>query len=337
MAGTPRALEMPEAAELARLARAAGAGSHPPLVVAITADASPELLAAALRAFDPDVVQLSGNEPIETVRAIGRRTWKVLHVPADGAGETGVGRGGARLARAGLPRRRAPSGSTSTRPVDRTRAGPGRAPPRVWPRRSPESCRSPWPVACTAANVAGALRSVAATGVDVASGVERPRIAGQRPTKDPFRVALFTKRARAARDDRPNIAFGPTPVHAGLLEADGAGRWGMERDFGGRYVPETLMAALEQLESAYDAVRQDPVFWAELRDAARDLRRSPDRALPGRPPGRGRPRRGGPTREARPTAAPARPASPASASTSSARTSPTRAPTRSTTRSARRC
>ena len=84
--------------------------------------------------------------------------------------------------------------------------------------------------------------------------------------KDPLRVALFAKRARAARDDRPNVAFGPTPVHSGLLDADGAGRWGMERDFGGRYVPETLMAALEQLESAYDAVRHDPVFWAELRE-----------------------------------------------------------------------
>ena len=79
-------------------------------------------------------------------------------------------------------------------------------------------------------------------------------------------MALFVKRARAARDDRPNIPFGPTPVHAGLLDADGAGRWGMERDFGGRYVPETLMAALEQLEEAYDALRQDPVFWAELRE-----------------------------------------------------------------------
>ena len=40
----------------------------------------------------------------------------------------------------------------------------------------------------------------------------------------------------------------------------------MERDFGGRYVPETLMAALVQLETAYDALRQDPVFWADLRE-----------------------------------------------------------------------
>ncbi len=110
------------------------------------------------------------------------------------------------------------------------------------------------------------MRTIPAVGVDVASGVERPREPGRRPTKDPRLVALFTKRARAARDDRPNLPFGPTPVHAGLLDADGAGRWGMERDFGGRYVPETLMAALEQLETAYDALRQDPVFWAELRE-----------------------------------------------------------------------
>ena len=116
------------------------------------------------------------------------------------------------------------------------------------------------------ANVAGALRDIPAVGVDVASGVESPREPGERPRKDPYLVALFAKRARAARDDRPNLAFGPTPVHPGLLDADGHGRWGMERDFGGRYVPETLMAALEQLEHAYDALRQDPVFWSELRE-----------------------------------------------------------------------
>ncbi len=118
----------------------------------------------------------------------------------------------------------------------------------------------------TPANVAGALREIPAVGVDVASGVEAPRDPGERPRKDPFKVALFVKRAKASRDDRPNVPFGPTPVHAGLLDADGAGRWGMERDFGGRYVPETLMAALAQLETAYDALRHDPVFWADLRE-----------------------------------------------------------------------
>ena len=39
------------------------------------------------------------------------------------------------------------------------------------------------------------------------------------------------------------------------------GRFG---PYGGRYVPETLVAALDDLTSLYDAARQDPAFWAEL-------------------------------------------------------------------------
>ena len=116
------------------------------------------------------------------------------------------------------------------------------------------------------ATVGPALRSAAIVGVDVASGVEAPRKPGLRPTKDPLRVAMFVKRAHAARIDRPNLAVRPTPVHPGLLETDERGRWGMERDFGGRYVPETLMGALERLESAYEAIRHDPRFWAELNE-----------------------------------------------------------------------
>jgi tryptophan synthase beta chain len=39
------------------------------------------------------------------------------------------------------------------------------------------------------------------------------------------------------------------------------GRFG---PYGGRYVPETLMHALEELADVYDAARSDPQFWAEL-------------------------------------------------------------------------
>ena len=263
--GTPRELALEEAAELARLAREAGTGDRRPDIVAITADAAPERLAAIVAAMDPDIVQLAGTESIAAARAVGRRTWKVLQVPptepsdlASAAADL-VSRGRAYLA-AGVDRIMLDAaggphpGGTGTRAAERLAAAVARELPVVLAG------------GLAPANVASALRSVPATAVDVASGVERPRIPALRPTKDPLRVALFVKRARAARDDRPNLAFGPTPVHAGLLDADGAGRWGMERDFGGRYVPETLMAALEQLESAYDAVRQDPVFWAELRE-----------------------------------------------------------------------
>src|ERR1700726_3817895 len=42
---------------------------------------------------------------------------------------------------------------------------------------------------------------------------------------------------------------------------DAKGRFG---PYGGRYVPETLVAPLEELEHAYDAARKDPVFQKEL-------------------------------------------------------------------------
>lgn len=41
------------------------------------------------------------------------------------------------------------------------------------------------------------------------------------------------------------------------------GRFGV---YGGRYVPETLMAALEELEAAYNAAKDDAAFQAELAD-----------------------------------------------------------------------
>src|SRR5246127_2226362 len=45
------------------------------------------------------------------------------------------------------------------------------------------------------------------------------------------------------------------------------GRFG---DYGGRYVPETLMAALEELETAYAEAQADPAFQARLDGLLRD-------------------------------------------------------------------
>ncbi len=49
---------------------------------------------------------------------------------------------------------------------------------------------------------------------------------------------------------------------------DARGRFGR---FGGRYVPETLVPALEELDAAYRAARADPAFGAELDALLRDF------------------------------------------------------------------
>ena len=44
-----------------------------------------------------------------------------------------------------------------------------------------------------------------------------------------------------------------------------SGRWTVgSGPMAGRYVPETLVAALDDLTALYDAARADPTFWAEL-------------------------------------------------------------------------
>ena len=40
--------------------------------------------------------------------------------------------------------------------------------------------------------------------------------------------------------------------------------------FGGRYVPETLIPALDELEASFHAARRDPAFQAELDELLRD-------------------------------------------------------------------
>jgi tryptophan synthase beta chain len=263
--GTPRALDLRDLRRLALLARTAAPLGRPPLVVAITADIDDAPLDAAVAEAHPDVIQLSGAEPPERVAALlraGHRVWKVLHIPADGTAADAppvVDRARAYLA-AGAERLLLDTagglhpGGTGRRAAADMAAAIAREVPVVLAG------------GLDAANVASALRAVPAIGVDVASGVELPRRDGTPPRKDRRKVALFVKRARAARTDRPATAPRPTPVHPGLIEADAHGRWGTDRAFGGRYVPETLMAAVQQLERAYLELRHDPRYWAELRE-----------------------------------------------------------------------
>jgi tryptophan synthase beta chain len=45
---------------------------------------------------------------------------------------------------------------------------------------------------------------------------------------------------------------------------------GYFEQFGGKFVPETLMPALDELEAAYSGAKRDPSFWAEFDSLSRD-------------------------------------------------------------------
>ncbi|HJW20797.1 MAG TPA: hypothetical protein VJ506_00035, partial [Candidatus Limnocylindrales bacterium] len=262
--GTPRFLELDVAANLAREARRWSAVGQPVAIVAVTVDLGPGDLERVTDVVDPDVIQLSGDEPPSASAGAARPTWKVLHVPPRAA-----------LDRAAIDRiveaGRAHLAAGAARVMLDASGGlyPGGTGQRLDPATVAAIARE-LPVVLAGgldpATVGPALRSAPIVGVDVASGVERPRRHGERPLKDPFRVGLFAKRARAARDDRPNLAVRPSLVAPELEEADPAGRWGLGRELGGRYVPETLVAALEELDVAWTALRDEPRFWAELRE-----------------------------------------------------------------------
>jgi len=262
--GTPRALADDEAAVLIGAARHGDAPGAGPLLVGVFADRDPAEVAGLAARFDLDAVQLHGSEPPSDLDAIPLPVLKVLHIPAaddaeasaDDLAETAE----AYEAKSNLQAiildtsdPKALGGTGRRASVSAAGAIADRVPVILAGGLNP-------------ANVAGALLDVPAIGVDTSSGVEpRPRPEG-RPFKDVLSVALFVKRANAARLDRPTVAFGPRPVDPGLLEVDDAGRWGTERSFGGRFVPETLMAALLDLEVAYDELKVDPSFWAEFRE-----------------------------------------------------------------------
>ena len=108
--------------------------------------------------------------------------------------------------------------------------------------------------------------------VDTASGTE-----AEPGRKDPGQAEAFFRAVEAA-DHVAGMSAPPLERRFG--------------PYGGRYVPETLIPALDELEAAWSAARADPAFVARARRAAARLRRPPDAALPRAPPLGARGRRG---------------------------------------------
>ena len=195
--------------------------------VGVFLDPSPEEVRARVEGVGLDAVQLHGAEPPELLEAIPYPILKAI--PADADLEALA----ARYPRADLLLDH-PSGGGSGRGWDFRRArslvARGR---RVWIAGGlgPD-------------NVADAIRSARPYGVDASSSLE------ERPgRKNAERVRAFVARARGA------IPEGELP--------DARGYFGR---FGGRFVPETLMPALEELTEAYSVLREDPEFRKTLQE-----------------------------------------------------------------------
>src|SRR5713101_5662896 len=108
------------------------------------------------------------------------------------------------------------------------------------------------------ASVPGGVPVIAESGIETRGDVERMAAAG---------ADLVLVGTAVARTGDPAAAVAALVGVA--RSARGAGGRAMDGRFGpygGRYVPETLMAALEELERVYTAAQQDPRFWAELGD-----------------------------------------------------------------------
>ena len=300
--GTPRCLSVTEAASLASRVRAVRGNDGRPTVIGVVGDVDPARAADLARRIGLDAIQWSGRSALPP-GDLGLPAIAVVRGPVAGLGGDGPAAPDEVRddATAGVPGRIVADGRTILRRpgVERLILDAAHA-DALGGTGSRASATIAAAVAreipvilaggLTAANVAHALRTIPAVGVDVASGVEvspgtrvspaarmepgTPAAGGARtrprPRKDPFLVGLFVKRARAARLDLPLAPSRPTPVAPGLLDADERGRWGTERQFGGRYVPETLVSALQELETAWFELRDDPRFWSDLRTLRRD-------------------------------------------------------------------
>ena len=231
-------------------------------VVGVFVNAPPAEMNRLARSCGLDYVQLSGDELDAMAAQLDVPAIQVIHVRDD-------------ITREDLSRRIGESCAELVM-LDAAHAGAygGSGATFDW-SRVPTALERPLMLAggLHAGNVSDAIRAVRPWGVDVSSGVE------SEGEKDQLKIRAFVRAVRAhdgkmmqttsREEEKPvkphYIVESPNP--AASVPTAPKGRFG---PFGGQYVPETLMAALGELEEAYAACRHDPHFQDRLEALQRE-------------------------------------------------------------------
>jgi len=240
---SPRYVTLERAREIiAALRQSVGAVREPPLLtVGVFVDEELSRVREAIWKCDLDYAQLHGGEPPAYVAALGGRAIKALRVRS----AADVERLGAYQAAAYLLDAYHP-----TKP-----GGTG----EVWDWGLAVAAKRYGPVilagGLTPDNVAQVVRRVWPYGVDVSSGVESAP--GE---KDHDKMRRFVA---AVRNEGKNLKARPESSKPFGSHPDEKGHFG---PYGGRFVPETVMPALEELEVAFQEASVDGSFQAELEE-----------------------------------------------------------------------
>jgi len=118
-------------------------------------------------------------------------------------------------------------------------------------------------------NISSAVTTVVPFAVDVSSGVETDRMKDTLKIKSFIEMAKFPFHPSALTSAKERHRKYKLEVEARVAEQEYgyfADRFG---DFGGSYVPETLVEPIQQLEKAYWEASHDPTFWAQVNQLAR--------------------------------------------------------------------
>ncbi|MCV0402959.1 MAG: tryptophan synthase subunit beta [Chloroflexi bacterium] len=242
---SPRSVEVDRATDLM-------AGAFGPRLVLVFRSPTADEVARALDRTGATGIQLAGfaTPPpwlgdlvarIETVIGVLHRPESVRAARAEA--EAWIGAGATDLLLEGAPAG-AGGGSGGGAPVDIGRRLNRTVPAGIAGGLDPSS-------------VARVVRDVRPALVDAASGLER------NGSPDARRVAAFVRNARRE------------PSGADRVSRDG--RFGR---FGGRFVPETLIPALDDLEAAWAEARRDPAFRAEIERLQREFIGRPTPVFP---------------------------------------------------------